>query len=105
MPQPGNTGGGLPDLKVEVGKLIWGVHHDTKHENILVFESCGEHIFKIADFGTSSFYTLEDQGNQKQRDWAGGTAAYAAPNVHIQGQIRSPYDLWLSGCVFLELMI
>jgi serine/threonine protein kinase len=87
-------------------------HHDIKPENILVFQPeedadvvLTSSTFKISDFGASKFGKLGAEGESSAVSKSHGTATYRGPDIVMSERGASrPFDLWATGCVFLELL-
>ncbi|KAI9014086.1 kinase-like domain-containing protein, partial [Hyaloraphidium curvatum] len=74
------------------------VHSDLKAENVLVDDTGGTPVAKIADFGLAKVRTrVEDtQGNKayQYRGLAGATIRYAPPEFFEDEPLRKPSDVW-----------
>ncbi len=76
------------------------VHRDLKPANVMLSRPAraGRIYLKLADFGLASF-----QENKTSGSPAGGTAAYAAPEVLAQGAADLKADLFSLGVMLYEL--
>jgi hypothetical protein len=86
---------------------LFGRHGDIKPNNILWFpEQNGRHgILKIADFGSVHFST-RDSVSSKDRNPIPNSATYQPPEWDLDDvrMLRSSYDIWTLGCVYLEFI-
>lgn len=74
------------------------IHGDLKPENILRFESAGETIYKLSDFGISWHCSQEYRGGVTN-----GSPAYMAPEVFYD-QPHYSSDLYALGVILYELL-
>lgn len=74
-------------------------HRDIKSENVLFHEVEGTQIYKLADFGWSTFT------EHKRRMTLCGTKDFLAPELIMQRGYGKGIDIWSLGCMFYELLV
>lgn len=74
------------------------LHRDLKPANIM-FKDKDLQTLKIADFGLSTKYTLEERLNARS-----GTMAYMAPEQVFQKQYSEPVDIWSCGIILYQIL-
>lgn len=82
-------------------------HGDIKPENILWFpspsgKSGGNNgVLKISDFGVAEFNVHE---SVPRSEGMPASLLYKAPEVYLDADISTKYDVWGLGCIFLEFL-
>ena len=81
-----------------------GRHHDLTPDNILIFRSDRSKvgIWKIADFGRSSFTSGEPNLISESNS---GFGTYEPPEYHLKEKPSYKTDMWSLGCIFLECLV
>jgi len=79
-----------------------GRHGDIKPSNILWYPHGELGILKLADFGTTRF-GLEGTPTPVYHD-APTTPTYRAPEYSLQMAMKSSWDIWTIGCVYIEFI-
>eukprot|EP00357_Protocruzia_adherens_P006273 CAMPEP_0115007154 /NCGR_PEP_ID=MMETSP0216-20121206/20977_1 /TAXON_ID=223996 /ORGANISM="Protocruzia adherens, Strain Boccale" /LENGTH=484 /DNA_ID=CAMNT_0002373975 /DNA_START=278 /DNA_END=1732 /DNA_ORIENTATION=+ len=74
------------------------IHRDLKPNNIL-FESEGDNIVKLADFGCSALH--DEDGTAKTTE---GTLFYAAPEIFYDSSYDEKCDMWSLGVILYEIL-
>ena len=87
------------------GQRLYGRHGDIKPQNILWFPKQGDGgIFKLADFGASSFHSHPSKCNVRASSSC-YSPTYRAPEFDLPGaRIGRSADVWALGCTFLECL-
>ncbi len=72
------------------------IHRDIKLDNVMVkFDSAGEAILKIADFGLSKIVEAGKLAKESV-----GTMAYASPEILSGKPYTSKVDIWSLGVIY-----
>ena len=81
------------------------VHRDLKPENVLVEQTHGETILRVADFGMAYVIGALDprEGRLTQDGRFGGTPEYMAPEYTLGQPVGPPADVYALGCMLFEL--
>ncbi|XP_071711602.1 cell division control protein 2 homolog A-like [Rutidosis leptorrhynchoides] len=74
------------------------VHRDLKLENVLVDRKAN--VVKVADFGLARGYAASGQRYTPNV----GTRCYRAPEVLINADAYTTFDVWSIGCIFAEMV-
>jgi calcium-dependent protein kinase len=74
------------------------IHRDLKPENILLEEDEGRMRIRVADFGSSTFFTTNNKLNGRF-----GTPYYIAPEV-LSGSYDQKCDVWSCGIILYILL-
>ncbi|KAK4033139.1 hypothetical protein C8A01DRAFT_19875, partial [Parachaetomium inaequale] len=93
-------------------RILYCRHGDIKPENILWFpspagpadEPAGKGILKITDFGVAEFTT---QDTAPRAHGLPVSPMYQPPEAYVplkNGVIRTSYDIWGLGCIYLEFI-
>ncbi|KAK7928902.1 Serine/threonine protein kinase [Apiospora marii] len=107
---------GMSTWQVEQRKLAppseivlreYGRHGDIKARNILWFNKYEENqpLLVLSDLGLTRYHSQSTQSRVPYSDLDGTTRRYEAPEVDLQLNISSRYDIWSLGCVYFELFV
>lgn len=85
----------------------FGIHHDIRPENILLFEETGQAFtLKFGGSGLAKVHARELEEHQHTSATLGVTMSPYLPPEASNGQpLFRAHDIWSLGCVFLELLM
>lgn len=88
---------------------LFGRHSDLKPDNILWFPGPDhkvdnfQGILKIADFGFVEF-SRKEMVDKGRRGFVVRSPTYLPPEVELENDVSSLYDIWSLGCIYLEFV-
>ncbi len=80
------------------------VHRDLKPENIMLYESAGEELVKVLDFGMAKLKSLGTEGVLTSHGLVLGTHSYMSPEVCEGTDIDNRSDVYALGIVLYEAL-
>ncbi|MBI4850204.1 MAG: SUMF1/EgtB/PvdO family nonheme iron enzyme [Acidobacteria bacterium] len=80
------------------------VHRDLKPENIMIYESAGEELVKVLDFGMAKLKSLGTEGVLTSHGLMLGTHSYMSPELCEGVDIDNRSDVYALGIIIYEAL-
>ncbi|KAF0220785.1 MAG: serine/threonine protein kinase/WD40 repeat-containing protein, partial [bacterium] len=80
------------------------IHRDLKPENIMIYESAGEELVKVLDFGMAKLKSLGTEGVLTSHGLVLGTHSYMSPEVCEGIDIDNRSDVYALGIILYEAL-
>ncbi|MFY9224030.1 MAG: SUMF1/EgtB/PvdO family nonheme iron enzyme [Blastocatellia bacterium] len=80
------------------------IHRDLKPENIMIYESGGEELVKVLDFGMAKLKSMGTEGVLTSHGLVLGTHSYMSPELCEGTEIDNRSDVYALGVVLYEAL-
>ncbi|MEW6730345.1 MAG: SUMF1/EgtB/PvdO family nonheme iron enzyme [Acidobacteriota bacterium] len=80
------------------------IHRDIKPENIMLYDSSGEELVKVLDFGIAKLKALSEAGVLTAHGLVMGTHSYMSPELCEGAEIDNRSDVYSLGVVLYEAL-
>lgn len=80
------------------------IHRDLKPENIMIYESGGEELIKVLDFGMAKLKSMGTEGVLTSHGLVLGTHSYMSPELCEGTEIDNRSDVYALGIILYEAL-